>query len=59
MRATLRRTQAYAIAGKFLQNMQKNTFEQIYKHGIYQNTLEQNLKTKFMPWLIEETCKNI
>lgn len=37
---TLQRTQAYAIAGQYLKDVQKNSFISLFNNGYYPNNLD-------------------
>jgi hypothetical protein len=50
-----KRLQAYNIAAGFLRNLEENTLEQLINDGFYQNEFENQLKSDFLDWLVDET----
>lgn len=59
IKETLRVTQAYGIAKTFLRFIKPNSFDFLYKNGLYQNNLENTTASVFMDWLVDEVVKEL
>ena len=50
-----KRLQAYNIAAGFLKNLEEKTLELLINDGFYQNEFENQLKSDFLDWFVDET----
>lgn len=54
-----RKVQAYHISGRFLSRLQHDVSEELYSHGTFPNTFENELHTNYVDFLMKNTLTSL
>jgi len=54
-----RNVQAYHISGRFLARLQHDVAEELYCHGTFPNTFENELHTNYVDFLMKNTLTSL